>query len=108
MEKENTNITQAEDVVEQAVDNNQQQQQQKQSTTKTKYGNLRKHFVDSSNIEWIAYDDKNKILYVHFHSNSTYMYEKVPKNTFERLLKAGSKGRYFAIATTLVFINKLL
>lgn len=97
MEKENTNITQAEDVVEQAIDNN-QQQQQKQSTTKTKYSNLRKHFVDSSNIEWIAYDDKNKILYVHFHSNSTYMYEKVPKNIFERLLKAGSKGRYFAIA----------
>lgn len=59
---------------------------------------LKKHLVDSSNIEWVAYDDKKKELYVHFHSHSTYKYDKVPKNVFERLLKAGSKGRFFAMA----------
>lgn len=59
---------------------------------------LRKHLVSSSNIEWVAYDNKIKKLYVHFTSNSTYEYENVPKDVFERLLKAGSKGRYFAAA----------
>lgn len=58
---------------------------------------LRKHLVDSTNIEWVSYDEKEKTLYVQFHSGGLYAYYKVPKKVFDELLEAGSKGRYHAL-----------
>lgn len=58
-------------------------------------GKLKKHLVDSSNLEWVAYDKKNSELYIQFHSGGLYKYMNVPENIFNGLLSAGSHGRYF-------------
>ena len=55
---------------------------------------LVKHPVDSTNLEWVAYDEDKKELYIQFRSSGLYVYYNVPKNIFVDLLKAGSKGRY--------------
>lgn len=57
--------------------------------------NKRKHLVDSSNLKWIGYDESKKELYIGFRNNTEYKYFDVPKDIFEGLLNAGSKGRYF-------------
>lgn len=50
--------------------------------------------VESSLIDSLGYDEKSKTLRVHFKaSNSTYEYSNVPKETFEAILNADSKGR---------------
>lgn len=56
---------------------------------------IKKHLVQSSNIEWVGYDDKKQNLYVGFLNGSVYCYYNVPKNVFDGLLNAGSHGRYF-------------
>lgn len=56
-----------------------------------------KHIVESTNLDWVGYDEKTKELYIQFKSGGLYVYYKVPKNIFEDLLKAGSKGRYHNI-----------
>ena len=56
---------------------------------------LAKHVVESSNLDWVAYDEDKKKLYVQFKSGSYYSYDDVPRNIFEDLLTASSKGRYF-------------
>lgn len=58
---------------------------------------LKKHFVDSSNLEWVAYDDKKKVLYIQFRNGGLYSYDDVPEKEFDSLMAAGSKGRYFAV-----------
>lgn len=58
---------------------------------------LVKHIVDSTNLEWVSYDEDNQDLYIQFRSGGLYVYHQVPKNIFEDLLKAGSKGRYHNI-----------
>nr|CAI9751469.1 hypothetical protein DGKKSRWO_DGKKSRWO_CDS_0178 [uncultured phage]CAI9752356.1 hypothetical protein CVNMHQAP_CVNMHQAP_CDS_0179 [uncultured phage] len=58
---------------------------------------LQKHMVESSNIEWVAYDKDAKQLFVMFKSGSVYGYEDVPSEIFDELLEAPSKGRYFAL-----------
>lgn len=50
--------------------------------------------VESSNIEGIGYDNKNKHLWVAFKGNKVYRYDLVPRKTFEELMNAESKGRY--------------
>ena len=50
--------------------------------------------VESSNIEGIGYDNKNKHLWVAFKGNKVYRYDLVPRKTFEELTNAESKGRY--------------
>lgn len=57
---------------------------------------LDKHLLKSSNLDWVAYDEEKNQLYVQFRSNTLYVYDDVPKEVFEELLKAGSHGRYFA------------
>lgn len=47
---------------------------------------LRKHLVDSTNIEWVSYDEKEKTLYVQFHSGGLYAYYKVPKKVFDECI----------------------
>lgn len=58
---------------------------------------LMKHPVSSSNLEWVAYDEEKKDLYIQFRSGGLYVYYDVPMDIFEGLLEAGSKGRYHNI-----------
>lgn len=62
---------------------------------KTGKKDLQKHFVKSSNIDWVAYDDSKENLYIGFLNGSVYKYFNVPKKLFDEMLTAGSKGRYF-------------
>ncbi len=51
--------------------------------------------VDSSMLDLVGYDETTRILEVRFLKNgSRYRYLNVPKETYERLLSASSKGRY--------------
>ncbi len=50
--------------------------------------------VESSTINSIAYEGTE--LFVKFTSGSTYKYKDVPKELFESLKTAESKGRFFA------------
>lgn len=54
-----------------------------------------KHPVDSSNLEWVAYDEAEKHLYIKFLSGGVYRYFDVERDIFEKLLNADSKGRFF-------------
>lgn len=51
-------------------------------------------YVDSSNIEAIGYDGTGE-LHVQFLSGGYYIYHDVPRETFDELLYAPSKGSYF-------------
>lgn len=74
-----------------------QQQEQKTEQPKKKKKDLVKHVVDSTNLEWISYDEDEEKLYVQFRSGGLYEYDNVPQKVFDGLLKAGSKGRYHAV-----------
>lgn len=51
---------------------------------------------ESSNISAIGFDKSNGELLVEFKSGKTYCYSGVPATEFKALLKAESKGKYFA------------
>lgn len=55
---------------------------------------LKKVPVDSTNLEWVAYDKETEDLYIQFRSGGLYVYRKVPENIYKDLLNAGSKGRF--------------
>lgn len=74
-----------------------QQQEQKTEQPKKKKKDLVKHIVDSTNLEWVSYDEDEEKLYVQFRSGGLYEYDNVPQKVFDGLLKAGSKGRYHAV-----------
>jgi hypothetical protein len=50
--------------------------------------------VESSMICAVGYDEKTRTLEVTFNSGSIYRYHNVPKEAYEGLLAAGSKGSY--------------
>jgi hypothetical protein len=51
--------------------------------------------VDSSMIDLVGYDEKEKVLEVRFiNTGLTYRYFNVPMETYEGLMKASSKGSY--------------
>lgn len=53
--------------------------------------------VVSTAIDHVQYDETNKLLHIRFRSGSTtYTYVSVPKPVYEALMRAPSKGRYFA------------
>lgn len=52
------------------------------------------HFVDSSMIQAFGYDEDSQMLMVIFNSGKTYQYSEVPKEIYDELLEADSKGRY--------------
>ena len=53
------------------------------------------HFVDSTNIEAIGYDENTQELHVRFlKSGETYVYYGVEKWVFQELMRADSKGIY--------------
>lgn len=55
------------------------------------------HYVDSTNIEAIGFDSSAQELHVRFlKSGLTYVYYGVEEWVFQELLRADSKGRYFA------------
>ena len=51
--------------------------------------------VDSSNILAIGYSEKDRELVIDFKGGTTYFYGGVDKGTYEELLNAESKGKYF-------------
>jgi hypothetical protein len=51
-------------------------------------------FVESSMIQAFGYDEGNETLLVIFNSGKTYQYSEVPKDIYEELLAADSKGSY--------------
>lgn len=51
-------------------------------------------YVDSSNIEAIGYDDATQELHVRFLSGATYIYKGVPRQIFDDLMQAPSKGSF--------------
>ena len=52
--------------------------------------------VESTDIASVGYDRKANVLEVEFRSGGIYRYLEVPAGTYERLLAAESKGRFFA------------
>jgi len=58
---------------------------------------LTKHIVESTNLDWVSYDEEENKLYVQFKNGGLYVYFDVPKEIFMNLLKASSKGRYHAV-----------
>lgn len=51
--------------------------------------------VSSSNLAAVGYDEESSTLRVEFLNGTSYEYYNVPKEVFEDLLNAGSKGQYF-------------
>lgn len=52
--------------------------------------------VKSSNIKSIGYDEENKNLEIEFHLGAVYSYTGVPKEAYDALMAAESKGSAFA------------
>jgi hypothetical protein len=50
--------------------------------------------VDSSMIDAVGYDEEQQVLEVVFKRNGVYRYRDVPKQVYEGLLNASSKGSY--------------
>jgi hypothetical protein len=51
-------------------------------------------YVDSSNVEAIGYDDNLQELHVQFVSGGNYIYHDVPRQIFDELMNAPSKGSF--------------
>lgn len=51
-------------------------------------------FVDSSNVEAVGYDDDTRELHVRFVSGGYYIYHEVPRQIFDDLMNAPSKGSF--------------
>ncbi len=51
--------------------------------------------IDSEAIAQAEYEDASRTLFVRFTSGEWYAYLEVPPLTFQRLLAAESKGRFF-------------
>ena len=51
--------------------------------------------VLSSEIEWIGYEHKNRMLQVEFIAGGVYQYDNVPTGIYEEFLASDSHGRFF-------------
>jgi len=51
--------------------------------------------VNSSNLRSIGYELETSTLEVEFNTGSVYQYHGVPREAFDSLMQAGSKGAYF-------------
>lgn len=54
------------------------------------------HYLNSSNIERVAYDSLRQHLYVEFIGSGLYRYYNVPQSVFSRLLAANSHGGFLS------------
>lgn len=97
---ENTNVNdnvqqqQTQQQPQQQPQSQQQEQQDDANIKKNRKKEITKHKVQSSNIDWIGYDEDSEELYVGFLNGSIYVYYDVPENIFNGFMNAGSKGRY--------------
>lgn len=60
-------------------------------------GVLERQQVQSTTIRSVGYDPGSQTLEVEFHHGGTYQYETVPREIYEGLLLASSKGIYFRL-----------
>jgi hypothetical protein len=51
--------------------------------------------VQSSNLVSVGYDESTQILEVEFQTGKVYQYHDVPKDVYQELMTASSKGEYF-------------
>ncbi len=51
--------------------------------------------VESSNLSRVRHDENSNTLEIEFIGGNVYQYFDVPKNVFNELLAAGSKGKFF-------------
>lgn len=56
---------------------------------------MRMTFVESSLIQAVGYDAERRLLEVAFTSGRAYWYADVPREVYEALMAAESKGEYF-------------
>jgi hypothetical protein len=56
---------------------------------------MRRKAVDSSTMRSVGYEARSRILEIEFNSGAVYQYVGVPARTYQQLLAAESKGRYF-------------
>lgn len=56
---------------------------------------MRWQSVVSSHLERVRYDEDSMVLEIEFHGGDQYQYFDVPKNIYEGLISANSKGGYF-------------
>lgn len=52
------------------------------------------HYVNSSNVDQVGYDEGQMELHVVFHGGALYVYQGVPLELFEQLLVAPSTGSF--------------
>ncbi|RXZ37048.1 KTSC domain-containing protein [Oxalobacteraceae bacterium CAVE-383] len=53
------------------------------------------HYVDSSNLECVGYEESTRTLVVEFKKSGTYQFFDVSETVFKELLHANSPGSYF-------------
>lgn len=51
--------------------------------------------VESRSLASVGYDAKARVLVVEFRDGGLYRYREVPREVFDGLMTAASKGRYF-------------
>ncbi len=54
--------------------------------------------VTSSNIKSVGYNEVKRILEIEFNNGSIYEYSSVPKEVYDSLINASSKGKYFNVS----------
>ncbi|MFA4860689.1 KTSC domain-containing protein [Methanoregula sp.] len=52
--------------------------------------------VQSSNLKSVGYDEHQEILEIEFISSGIYQYSNVPREMYNNLMNAPSKGKFFA------------
>jgi len=52
--------------------------------------------LKSSVLAFVQYDEAKQTLEIEFQTGAIYRYEKVPRETYDALLAADSKGRFFS------------
>ena len=56
---------------------------------------LKREPVESSGLVSVGYDEASETLEVEFPSGTIYQYYEVPKELYDELMAASSKGRFF-------------
>ena len=56
---------------------------------------LKREQIESSGLVSVGYDEASETLEVEFPSGTVYRYYEVPKELFEQLMTAPSKGQFF-------------
>lgn len=56
---------------------------------------MKRHFVDSTDLRSVGYNQDISMLEIEFHSGGIYQYSNIPYSMCQNLMSANSKGRYF-------------